>query len=151
MYVLEIPSLGGAQECSQPNHSRINQRHPSSSKKISIRRVHFFLHSLQCLIWCVEEYQLNDSREVLPLKHTCQTTADRSLRHLPTPATVANAVKETHLDFFHRGVMRISGLRGRVMKREKRERRQINTDRAVIKKKEALPTDCAGLRLDNYS
>lgn len=37
------------------------------------------------------------------------------------------------------------------MKSEKGERRRINAGRAVIEKKEALPTDFAGLRLDDYS
>lgn len=43
--------------------------------------------------------------------------------------------QKTHRVFFYRGMMRINGLRGCLMKREKRERHQINTDRAVIGKK----------------
>lgn len=43
--------------------------------------------------------------------------------------------QKTHRVFFHRGRMRINGLRGPLMKREKREGRRINTDRAVIGKK----------------
>lgn len=45
--------------------------------------------------------------------------------------------QKTHRVFFHRGMMQINGLRGCMMKREKRERRQINIDRAVIEKKKS--------------
>lgn len=84
----------------------------------------------------MEEHRFNDSSDVLLLKH-----AGRTLR---TGVWVTSLLlqgermqfsQKTHQVFFHRGMMRINGLRDCLMKREKRERRQINTDRAVIEKK----------------